>query len=161
MTLSVSSCRTSRQRLAPIASRTVISLVRAGRPRQQQAGQIAAGDDQHHRRNHHQHRCRPVDSVRFPGGIAASVTTSAARGRLVLSWDTASQVPVMVSMAVCACGMVTPGFAGPPPRRPKTPLVHQRRRRVQFRVHLIGTQMSVAVRVLRPSNPSGATPTMR
>ena len=48
-TLSVSSCRTSRPRLAPSASRTASSRRRAA-PRQQQVGDVRARDQQHRRR---------------------------------------------------------------------------------------------------------------
>ena len=46
-TLSVSSCRMSRERVAPIDRRTEISLCRDGRARQQQVRDVRADDEQH------------------------------------------------------------------------------------------------------------------
>ena len=46
-TLSVSSCRTMRQRLAPSARRIAISRRRAAALREQQVGDVRAGDQQH------------------------------------------------------------------------------------------------------------------
>ena len=68
--LSVSSCRTMRQRLAPSAARTAISRCRASAARQQQVRDVRARDQQHERDRRHKHDAAP-----------------AARGRPSCSWS--------------------------------------------------------------------------
>jgi hypothetical protein len=68
--LSVSSCRTMRMRSAPSARRTAISPLRPDGARQQQVGDVHAGDEQHERDGalqHEQRRPHAADALLCSG----------------------------------------------------------------------------------------------
>ena len=110
--LSVSNCRTMRQRLAPSAARTAIFVLARERARQQQVGDVGARDQQHEARPHatsttSARRTRPT-TCSCSGSDAERQT---AVRRIEVGMLAAQSRGQRVELRSAPAAIVTPGFS--------------------------------------------------